>query len=328
MKKLILITIVSLLFVSMFLLYGFGAQLKAALLLPGVITDQGWNTLAYNGLKAIEKEYNADISYTERTPVSDYEAIYRQYAKAGFNLIIGHGFEFIDAAKKIAKEFPKTCFLLTSCNVSQAPNLAAVRMNKAQCGFIEGAISAILTKTNKVGIIQGVEFPSSMESENGFKKGVSYINPNVEVLSLYTGSYEDVVKAKEVARVVIEQGADIITPITDAGNVAIVEAAIEKGGVSIIGDIGDITVNCLAPEIVVTSVIQDFSVAFTVVAGDVLKNEFKPQVYRMGLNEGAVYITPFRSYEEKLTNEQKAMIAQIIEDLKSGKINLDDCYVQ
>ncbi|MCF6335054.1 MAG: BMP family ABC transporter substrate-binding protein, partial [Spirochaetales bacterium] len=63
-------------------------KLKVAILLPGVITDQGWNTLAYNALKAMEKNLDAEIAYTENTPASDYEELFRGYANAGFDVIM------------------------------------------------------------------------------------------------------------------------------------------------------------------------------------------------------------------------------------------------
>jgi len=332
MKRLILIVIVALLCVNIFSFYGLGAQLKVGLLLPGVITDQGWNTLAYNALKAVEKKYNAQISYVEKVAVADEEALLRQYAQAKYDLVIGHGFEFIDAMKKVAKDFPNTPFLLTSADVCQEPNLSSVWINVAQDGFLGGAIAALLTKTNKVALIGGIEFPSSMEASNGFIKGAKYINPNVEAMSFYTGSYEDVSKAKEMAKAVFMKGADIIMPCTDIGDIGVVEAAKEvneKGVmVRLIGDIGDLALNCPNPELVITSVIRDYGVAFNIVAGDILRNEYKAKVYRMGMENGVIHLAPFRSYEEKLTEEEKTKINQLIELLKSGEINLEDCYVK
>ena len=40
-------------------------KFKVAMLLPGSISDAGWNALAYEGLKAIEKELGAEISHAE-----------------------------------------------------------------------------------------------------------------------------------------------------------------------------------------------------------------------------------------------------------------------
>jgi basic membrane protein A len=333
MKKLTIIILVTLFCMIVFSFYSFGAQqLKVALLLPGVITDQGWNALAYNALKAVEEKYNAQISYIEKVTVSDDEALLRQYSEAKYDLIFGHGFEFIDVMKRVAKNFPNTAYCLTSADVYQEPNLSSVWINVAQDGFLGGAIAAILTKTNKVALIGGVEFPSSMEEANGFIKGAKYINPNVEALTPFTGTYEDISKAKEVAKVLISQGVDIIMPDVDMGDRGVIEAVEEANNkglmVRLIGDIGDMALNCHSPELVITSVIRDYGVAFNIVAEDVLRNEYKGKVYRMGMKEGVIHLAPFRHYEEILTEEEKTKINQLAKLLELGEIDLEDCYIK
>ena len=44
---------------------------KVGMLLPGSISDQGWNALAHDGLKAIETELGAEISYVESLTPAD-----------------------------------------------------------------------------------------------------------------------------------------------------------------------------------------------------------------------------------------------------------------
>ena len=86
--------------------------------MDGPINDQGWNANAYSGLKQIEADLGAQISYSESVAVSDIEEQFRTYAVQGFELVIGHGFTFIDGAMKVVAEFPETTFILTSCEIS------------------------------------------------------------------------------------------------------------------------------------------------------------------------------------------------------------------
>jgi basic membrane lipoprotein Med (substrate-binding protein (PBP1-ABC) superfamily) len=73
--------------------------LKAAMLLSGPINDGGWNTDAYKGLLKL-KDMGYEIVYTENVQQADQESIVRGYAKQGFNLIVGHGFEYGDTLAK------------------------------------------------------------------------------------------------------------------------------------------------------------------------------------------------------------------------------------
>ncbi|CAH2573021.1 Basic membrane lipoprotein [Planktothrix rubescens] len=67
------------------------SQFKVASILPGSIKkDDSWSQASYEGLKLIEKQYNAEINYTENVPDTDVEASIRRYAQQGYNLIIGH----------------------------------------------------------------------------------------------------------------------------------------------------------------------------------------------------------------------------------------------
>jgi len=65
---------------------------KVALLNPGPISDAGWNAAAYEGLLAVRDQLGADISQAETKTPPEFEQAFRDYARRGFSLVIGHGF--------------------------------------------------------------------------------------------------------------------------------------------------------------------------------------------------------------------------------------------
>src|SRR5512140_3517349 len=67
-----------------------------ALLSPGPISDAGWNAAAYEGLLAIRDQLGAEVSQVETRTPPEFEEAFRDYARRGFQLVIGHGFEFQD----------------------------------------------------------------------------------------------------------------------------------------------------------------------------------------------------------------------------------------
>lgn len=71
----------------------------------------GWNQSAFAGLEKIEKELGEEILYNENTQPSDYEKILREYVKQDCDLIVGHGYQFVDASK--VKEQALTMIRLT-----------------------------------------------------------------------------------------------------------------------------------------------------------------------------------------------------------------------
>ena len=96
---------------------------KVALLTPGPISDQSWNAGAYRGLEQIRDSLGASISHIQTKTPAEFDDNFRQYGSQGYSLVIGHGFEYQDAAKRVAPEFPKTVYLITS-GTTPATNVA------------------------------------------------------------------------------------------------------------------------------------------------------------------------------------------------------------
>ena len=82
--------------------------IKVALVLSGPISDASWNAAAYNSLVSLKDKFELEIEYTENTDLPDIEPAYRGYADSGFDVIIGHGFQFSDPAMEIAPNYPET----------------------------------------------------------------------------------------------------------------------------------------------------------------------------------------------------------------------------
>ncbi|MBL8592703.1 MAG: hypothetical protein JNK01_08450, partial [Devosia sp.] len=49
------------------------ADLKIAMILPGPITDNDWNSVGYNGLEAAGKALGAEVAYVENVTDADAE---------------------------------------------------------------------------------------------------------------------------------------------------------------------------------------------------------------------------------------------------------------
>ncbi len=293
-------------------------QLKVALMTSGPINDAGWAASAYAGLQMIEKDYSAEISYTESIKQSDFEEVYRNYATQGYNVIIGHGFEFGDSAMAVAPDFPDTTFICTSTDISQAPNVGSLNTLPSQMGFLQGVAAAYMTKSNVVGAIGGISIPPVVNALNGFAAGVKYVKPDVKVLLNMTGSFEDGAKCKEAAFAMINAGADVIMYDADQAGLGALEAIKEKNiwGISSIAD-----QNSLAPDNMLLSGICDIPKALDLIVGKVVKGEFKPQFYPLGVNDGCVYTINNAKVFDTMSQEGKDALAKAEAGLKDGSID-------
>ena len=186
-------------------------KFRVAIVLPGTITDESFCQSGYEGLKMIEKELGAEVAYTERVAEPDQVENLRDYARRGYDLVIAHGGQFDDAAKKVAGQFPKVKFLVTN-GMAQGPNIANGGLNPTHFGYLVGVVAGKMTKSNKIAFITGNKFPLNDAVAGSFEAGAKQYNPNSEVSVIFTGSWDDVAKAKEAAFAQIARGVDVLIP--------------------------------------------------------------------------------------------------------------------
>ena len=254
--------------------------LKIAVVFPGIVTDQSWNQSGFEGLKLIEKQFGAQTAYVEKVAQPDQLAAFSDFARRGFDVIIGHGGEFSEAGMQAAARFPNTKFVIASGKVTYRPNLATIRVDFYQIPYLAGVVAGMMTKTNKVAMIGAQQFESVTEQVAGFTDGAKYVNPKVEVLVSYTGNWDDAGKAKEAALVHIARGADVITHVLNQGVHGVIEAVKEKG-IWVIGQAAD--QYDLAPDRTLTSYVFHMPYVYLTLAGIVREGKFAGKGYVIGL---------------------------------------------
>ncbi|MFD6371987.1 BMP family protein, partial [Streptomyces roseolus] len=150
--------------------------------------DQSFNDAAYAGLKKAEDDLG--VKGAEAEPSSgegDADKVQRltSLARAGNNPVIGVGFAYAPAIKKVAAQFPKTTFGIIDDTSVTGENVANLVFNEEQGSYLAGVAAAKASKSGTVGFIGGVEVPLIKKFEAGFTQGVKDTNPNAKVLSAY-----------------------------------------------------------------------------------------------------------------------------------------------
>jgi basic membrane lipoprotein Med (substrate-binding protein (PBP1-ABC) superfamily) len=263
-----------------------GQAFKVALLTPGPISDQSWNAGAYNGLKAIRDSLGAQISHIQTKTPAEFEENFRQYGAQGYTLVFGHGFEFQEAALRVAPSYPKTLYVTTSGN-STAANVAGMTFAFEEASYLAGMVAGTMTTSNVVGCIGGTELPPVKASFAAFAAGAKAVNPKVRVLTSYIGNWDDVSAGKEQALAQIGQGADVLFQNADAAGLGIFQAAKERK-VYVFGS--NSNQNAVAPEVTLASVVIDLPKAFLTVAREVKGGSFTPRVVDLGMKSGVVQL--------------------------------------
>ena len=263
---------------------GGASKLTVALLTPGPISDQAWNGGAYDGLVAMRDSLGAQISHIQTKTPAEFEENFRQYGAQGTSIVFGHGFEFQDAAVRVAPSYPKTVYIVTSGRVT-APNVAGISFAFEEASFQAGMIAGATTKTNTIGLIGGTELPPVKASFIAFERGAKATNPNVKVIVSYVGNWDDVSAGKEQALAQIARGADIIFQNADAAGLGIFQAAKEK---KVYAFGANANQNAVAPDVILGSVVIDLQKVFLQIGREVQSGTFKGRVINMGVKDGVI----------------------------------------
>ncbi len=257
---------------------------KVALLSPGPVSDAGWNALAYEGLLAIRDQLGAEIAQVEVKTPAQFEEGFRDFARRGFDLVFGHGFEFQDAAAAVAPDFPATVFITTSGNTVR-PNVAPLRFMLEEATYLEGMLTAALSKTGTAGAVGGMAIPSVKSTILAYEAGAQAVRPDFRVLTSYVGNWEDVGAAKEAALALVQQGADFLFHNADAAGLGVFQAAQQR---QVLAFGANKNQNAIAPDVVLASAVIDIPRGFLTVARQVKDGTFVARVEKLGMRDGVV----------------------------------------
>jgi basic membrane protein A len=291
------------------------ATFRVALLTPGPISDQSWNGGAYQGLLRIRDSLGAEISHVQTATPADFEENFREYGARKFNLVFGHGFEFQDAARRVAPEFPATVYVTTSGNTAGA-NLAGIAFSFADASYLAGVLAAGMSKSGVAGVIGGTELPPVKESFSAFERGFRSVQRNGRVLSAFVGNWVDVSVGKELALAQIARGADVIFQNADAAGLGVFQAARERSGVYVVGSNSD--QNNLAPTVTLGSVVIDLPTAFLTVARDVKAGTFRPRVVTFDAKSDVVRLVVNPAIASRIPPRTAAAVDSVTRRIHEG----------
>ena len=291
-----------------------GKVYRVAMVLPGNITDKSWNQSGYEGLQLVKEKLDAEVAFTERVAQPDQKEAMSDFARRGYDVVIGHGGEFQGAASQVASEYPKATAIVTNGTTAGA-NLATISFENQQFGYLLGYLGGKMSKSGKGGFLGAQKIKASLDLAAGFEKGFKAARPDGQVLVGWTNDWDDVAKGKEAALSQISQGVDVIFPTMDNAVVGSLQAAKEKK-IWAMGLYYDAIKNW--PDIMLQSAILDIRLALVEVIGEFKagKGKGKPYVFGVGSSEAARLGT----FHSSVPADVRAEVEKIAADLASGKL--------
>lgn len=295
-------------------------DLKVGIVLStGGLGDKSFNDSAYRGLERAKAELGVNFKYIEPASPSEDEQFLREYADAGYDLIVATGFQMKNAAEKVAGDYPNLKFVVID-DVINKPNTKSLIFKEAEGSFLAGAAAAMVSKNGVVGFVGGIEVPTIQKFQKGYEQGAKYVNPSIKVISIYVGGqnpFNDPVKGKEIALAEIQQGADVIYHGAGATGIGVIDAARESKVLAIGVDSNQ---DDVAPGTVLTSMLKNVDVAVFETVKALKANVFEAGVKEFGVKENGVGLTDFKNTKDVIGEENLKKLDQIKADISAGKI--------
>ena len=189
--------------------------------------DQNFNDLAKRGLDRSVEELGVQGEVIESRDAASYVPNLIQAAEQS-DLTVAVGFLLTEAVTEVANQYPDEQFLLIDA-VSEAPNVSGVTFREQEGAFLAGVAAALMTESNKLGVVGGQKIPPVVRYVVGFEAGAKSINPDIEVIVGYADTFGDPALGKELTLAQYNQGVDIAFPVAGATGIGSFDAAKEMG---------------------------------------------------------------------------------------------------
>jgi len=325
-----------------------GEAIKTCLLtdLAGV-DDRSFNANSWAGVQAaIDQGYATDDSFfLESTDASDWQPNIDQMLAQDCESIVTVGFSLgevtaINAAANPDIEWTMVDNVLTDENFAPLalPNVRELVYQTDQAAFAAGYLAAGVSETGVLCTYGGANFPTVAIFMDGFTRGAQHYNEvkgaSVEVLGwdpeasdgLFTGSFTDMDLARSTAESLFDENCDIIIPVGGAINLPAGDVINDRGlDAALIGvDVDAFTaMDEQYQPLWLTTVEKALAGLVTLSVQQQAEGSWTAGAFLGTLANDGVSLAPFHDWDSKVSDELKAEVLQLLEDIKDGTIKAD-----
>lgn len=296
--------------------------LSVGALFAGQVNDRGFMEAGWRGLERARTELGVKTQFIEGVqPRKDLlVAALTQLANSGVDLVLAHGGQNNEACAEVAARFPQVNFAVTQGGVTAA-NLASYEILQEESAYLAGVLAALTTRSGVVGHMSGIRVRPGLKGRAGFAAGVRDTNPQVKLLTNFSGNQDDNALSKRVALAEMKAGADVIFTMLNAGRTGVTEACRQRGARQIGNVIDWVQAD---PQVFVASAIADVSMAAFEAIQDAQRGSLGVgAVRKIGLaNPQAVRL----SMAADVAPSVRERVAQAAQDIRSGRVKVPEDY--
>lgn len=268
-----------------------GNDLTVAMVCSGSLGDTGIFDMGEAALVQAGKDFGVsyDVLEGKNDPSLYYELL--QTAAADHDLVfVNPGYQFDSYLEEMADTYPDVLFVYADGTSGiERDNIISVSYKEHEGSYLAGVMAAMMTTRTDVkgindqkvlGFVGAMDSPTINNFLTGFQQGAASVDPDIKVINMYVGDYNDPALGKEMALSLYDQGCDIIYAAASNSGDGVSAAAKEKGFYCIGVDTDK---SPQAPENIMGSMLKNVTTSFYDVIKAKVNDESLDTVQRKGL---------------------------------------------
>ncbi len=307
---------------------------KVCIVFSGLLGDKSYNDSCYAGAQKAVEDFGVELKTLEGTEATEWEANFLYACEAGYDLVICSSSNFEEYMKEHCANYPDVKFAIIDTTV-EGDNIVSISFAQNQGSFLAGAAAAMFTtKTDVPGVnpekvigwVGGMDIPVLHDFYTGFEQGAKYVDPEIEILQSFAGTWNDPLKGKELTLSDYDLGADIVMKVASGTGTGVLEGAKEAGRYAIGVDLNQ---DNDQPGSVLTSMVKRVDTACYLLIQSVVEGTYVGGATEyLDIAKGGVSLTDFSVIKEALGDKFPADIPEKIAELEqkiiSGEIVVEN----
>jgi basic membrane lipoprotein Med (substrate-binding protein (PBP1-ABC) superfamily) len=293
----------------------------------GNVDDGSLNQGAYQGIQRAAEEFNLDFNTIESAQPSDFAINIETFVNAGYDMIVTMGPLLGETTRAMAETYLDVRFVAVDVAYEAAPdNLMGLAFREDQMGFLAGALAGLVSESQTVGVVAGLDTPATRRLRSGYESGVRHVCAECTVLAIALDSSTDPARGRTAALSQTAEGADVIFGVGGStGSGAVLGAA--QQGVWAIGVDQDEYFTTFEGGAVgganrlLSSAVKRVDNAVYSVIKDAAAGIDSPASRLFDASSAGVGLAPFHDAESAVSDEIKVQLTEILNVLASGELD-------
>ena len=306
---------------------------------PGTFDGDIWSGVQDAAAKlSLEADFRVipDSAFEEGASVIDaaYRTNMDELLESDCDLIVASGFSVFSTIAEIARENPDANFVYLDGEFDPPlDNVWAQIYATDEGAFMAGYAAAGISQTGKVATYGGSQFPSIESFMDGFARGVAHYNEEhdaeIEVLGWdietregrFIDSFGPPEAGQPIAEEFIEDGADVILPISGFAAIGTADVAQQHDNVYIIGTDSDWTItNPDYADITLTSIEKRWNISVLSALDAMNKGEFEGGTHLGTVATGDLGLSPFYGFDAVISEDVAGGLKNVETGIITGRI--------